>query len=68
MQVADAHNDLLLAVLHQGVRCMSLTWNRRTMLADGVGETEAARKVASDNWIDLLGRVLPSGSHRTRRK
>ena len=29
---------------------------------------EAARKVASDNWIDLLGRVLPSGSHRTRRK
>ncbi|MCY4425360.1 MAG: hypothetical protein OXC06_20035, partial [Acidimicrobiaceae bacterium] len=29
---------------------------------------ETARKVASDNRMDLLGRVLPSESHRTRRK
>ncbi len=25
-----------------GVRCMSLTWNRRTMMADGVGEAAAS--------------------------
>lgn len=30
--------DLLEAFFRLGVRCMSMTWNRRTMMADGVGE------------------------------
>ncbi len=30
--------------------------------------TETARRVAGDNWIDLLKRVLPSESHRTHRE
>lgn len=30
-----------------GVRLLSLTWNRRTMFADGVGETDAGGKLTS---------------------
>ncbi len=37
------------------------------LLAQRLGD-ETAQKVAGGNWIDLLGRVLPSESHRSGRE
>ncbi|MYB24226.1 MAG: thermostable dipeptidase [Acidimicrobiia bacterium] len=46
-----------------GVRMASLTWNRRTMLADGVGETDSGGRLSSLGVeavaeMDRLGMVL----------
>ncbi|WP_419921318.1 dipeptidase [Candidatus Poriferisodalis sp.] len=38
---------LLETFFRLGVRCMSLTWNRRTMMADGVGEAATGAGLAA---------------------
>lgn len=39
--------DLIRSVFRVGVRMISLTWNRRTMLADGVGERDTGGRLTS---------------------
>lgn len=39
--------DLLETFFRLGVRCMSMTWNRRTMMADGVGEAATGAGLTS---------------------
>jgi membrane dipeptidase len=40
------HNPIILRMFHKlGLRALSLTWNERNMLADGVGESRAQSKL-----------------------